>query len=64
VATTPYGESCDGVPRTPFPANEPQTMFDTSHILLISYPTWNQLLQIAAASAVLSVDGTPLSPCP
>lgn len=60
----PYGENCDGVPRTPFPATYPETQFRTTHMLLMSYATWNQLLVIAADPHVTSVDGTSLPPCP
>jgi hypothetical protein len=60
-----YPWTCDE-PRTstPPPLAEQQTAFAASHTLLISYPTWGQLTQIAASPQVVSVDGTPLYPCP
>ena len=38
--------------------------FATAHWLLISYPQWNQLMRIAAAPQVVSVEAAPLYLCP
>jgi hypothetical protein len=62
IGGAPYPWSCDGVPRTPEPT--PQSAFATRHYLLLSYPTWDRLLHIASSPQVVSVDGTPLYPCP
>jgi hypothetical protein len=62
IGGPPYPYSCDGVPRTPDPA--PKTTFATDRYLLISYPTWDKLLHSASSPKVVSVDGTPLYPCP
>jgi hypothetical protein len=62
IGGPPYPYSCDGVPRTPDPA--PQTTFATSHYLLVSSQTWDSLLHLASSPQVVSVDGTPLYPCP
>ena len=66
VALLPNGATwnCDGIPRTPFPANYIQTLYTTSHMLWMSYPTWDVLVQIASSPYVTSVDGEPGSPCP
>ncbi len=62
IGGPPYPYSCDGVPQTPEPT--PQTIFATSHYLLVSYQTWDSLLHLASSPQVVSVDGTPLYPCP
>jgi hypothetical protein len=62
IGGPPYPYSCDGVPRTPEPA--PQITFATSHYLLVSSQTWDSLLHLASSPQVVSVDGTPLYPCP
>jgi hypothetical protein len=62
IGGPPYPYSCDGVPRTPEPT--PEAIFATSHYLLVSYQTWDSLLHLASAPQVVSVDGTPLYPCP
>jgi hypothetical protein len=62
IGEPPYPYSCDGVPRTPEPT--PETTFASSHYLLVSYQTSNSLLHLASSPCVVSVDGTPLYPCP
>jgi hypothetical protein len=62
IGGAPYLWSCDGVPRTPEPT--PQSAFTTRHYLLLSYQTWDSLLHIASSPPVVSVDDTPLYPCP
>ena len=65
VGRDPYPWDCDE-PRTPVPPPlaERRAAFTASHMLLISYPVWDQLIQIASSPQVVSVDGTPLYPCP
>jgi hypothetical protein len=60
----PYPWTCDD-PRTPVPPSldEQRAIFTGTHTLLISYPTWERLVQIAASSLVISVDGTALYQC-
>jgi hypothetical protein len=62
IGGPPYPYSCDGVPWTP--EQTPQTTFAASHYLLVSYQTWDSLLHLASSPQVISVDGTPLYPCP
>lgn len=61
----PYPWDCDE-PRSfvPPPLAERRAAFSGSHTLLISYPTWEELQRIASSAQVISVDGTPLYPCP
>jgi hypothetical protein len=42
----------------------PEITFAANHYLLVSYQTWDSLLHIASSPQVVSVDGTPLYPCP
>ena len=60
-----YPWTCDE-PRsnTPPPLSVQQANFGAWHGLLMSYPTWDELLRIASAPQVVSVEGTPLYPCP
>lgn len=62
IGGPPYPYSCDGIPRMPEPT--PEITFATSHYLLVSYQTWDSLLHLASSPRVVSVDGTPLYPCP
>jgi hypothetical protein len=62
IGGPPYPYSCDGVPQTPEP--RPETTFATSHYLLISSQSWDRLLRLASSPQVVSIDGTPLYPCP
>jgi hypothetical protein len=59
-----YPWTCDD-PRTPVPPSldEQRAIFAGSHTLLISYPTWERLVQVAASPLVVSVDGTALYQC-
>jgi hypothetical protein len=60
-----YPWTCDE-PRSndsPPPA-EQLANFAAWHSLLMSYPTWDELVRIAASPQVVSVEGTPLYPCP
>jgi hypothetical protein len=59
-----YPWSCDE-PRSPTPPPLPdqRANFAVTHHLFISYPSWDQLTHIAAASQVVSVDGVALYPC-
>jgi hypothetical protein len=59
-----YPWTCDD-PRTPVPPSldEQRANFAGTHTLLISYPTWDRLLQIAASPLVVSVDGAALYQC-
>lgn len=57
----PWG--CDA-PHTPPPSrDERRAAFDRYHTLFISYPTWDQLKQIAASPHVISLYGGAY-PCP
>jgi hypothetical protein len=60
-----YPWTCDE-PRSdaPPPLAEQQANFAAWHGLLMSYPTWDELARIASSPQVVSVDGTPLYPCP
>ena len=60
-----YPWTCDE-PRsnTPPPLSVQRANFAAWHGLLMSYPTWDELLRIASAPQVVSVEGTPLYPCP
>lgn len=60
-----YPWTCDE-PRsnTPPPSTEQRTNFATWHGLLMSYPTWDELVRIASVPQVVTVEGTPLYPCP
>jgi hypothetical protein len=60
-----YPWTCDE-PRsnTPPPLSVQRANFATWHGLLMSYPTWEELLRIASAPQAVSVEGTPLYPCP
>jgi hypothetical protein len=60
-----YPWTCDE-PRSniPPPLSVQQANFGAWHGLLMSYPTWDELLRIASAPQVVSVEGTPLYPCP
>jgi hypothetical protein len=61
----PYPWTCDD-PRTPVPPSldEQRTIFAGTHTLLLSYPNWEHLVQVAASPLVLSVDGAVLYQCP
>ncbi len=60
----PYPWACDE-PRSPAPSlGARRAAFAVSRTLLMSYPAWDQLTQIAAALQVVSVEGDPLYPCP
>jgi hypothetical protein len=60
-----YPWTCDE-PRS----NEPPPLavlhanFAKWHGLLMSYPTWDELVRIASSPQVVSVEGTSLYPCP
>jgi hypothetical protein len=60
-----YPWTCDD-PPTPVPPSpaDQRAAFTGSHMLLVSYPTWDHLVQIAASPLVVSVDGTSLYQCP
>jgi hypothetical protein len=60
-----YPWTCDE-PRSnvPPPAAELRANFAAGHYLLMSYPTWDELMRIASSPQVVSVEGTPLYPCP
>jgi hypothetical protein len=60
-----YPWTCDE-PRSnePPPIAELLANFAAGHYLLMSYPTWDELMRIAASPQVVSVEGTPLYPCP
>lgn len=65
VPKEPYPWTCDE-PRSnlPPPPAERKSTYDTTHSLLLSYATWEQLTQIASLPQVVSVDGTYVYPCP
>ena len=65
IGGDPYPWTCDE-PRSPVAPSlaEQRAAFATAHWLLISYPQWNQLMRIAAAPQVVSVEAAPLYPCP
>lgn len=60
-----YPWTCDE-PRSndPPPLAEQRANFAAWHGLLMSYPTWDELEHIASSPQVVSVEGTPLYPCP
>ncbi len=60
-----YPWTCDE-PRSNVPPSvaEQQASFAAGHYLLMSYPTWDELTRIASSPRVVSVEGTPLYPCP
>lgn len=65
VGGNPYPWDCDA-PRTPVPPSlaEQRAAFAASHILYLSYPGQNQLIQIASSPQVVSVVGVALFQCP
>lgn len=60
-----YPWTCDE-PRSdePPPLAVLQANFAKWHGLLMSYPTWDELVRIASSPQVVSVEGTSLYPCP
>jgi hypothetical protein len=60
-----YPWTCDE-PRSdePPPLAVLHANFAKSHGLLMSYPTWDELVRIASSPQVVSVEGTSLYPCP
>jgi hypothetical protein len=64
-ARAPYPWTCDE-PRspTPPPLSDRQAAYAASHSLLLSYAVWDELVWIASAPQVVSVDGTYVYPCP
>jgi hypothetical protein len=64
-ARPPYPWPCDEPPSpTPPPLSDRQAAYAATHTLLISYPVWDELIWIASAPQVVSVDGTYVYPCP
>ncbi len=59
-----YPWTCDE-PRSnvPPPPAEQRANFAAWHGLLMSYPTWDELVRIASSPQVVSVEGTALYPC-
>lgn len=60
-----YPWTCDE-PRSndpPSPA-EQRANFAAGHYLLVSYPTWDELVRIASSPQVVSVEREVLYPCP
>jgi hypothetical protein len=60
-----YPWTCDA-PRSNDqpPLSVQRANFAARHSLLISYPTWDELMRIASSPQVISVEGTPLYQCP
>jgi hypothetical protein len=58
----PWG--CDD-PRTPTPPppNVQEAVYNASHTLLLSYPTWDELLWAASSPQVVSVDAATVYMC-
>ncbi len=59
-----YPWTCDD-PREPTPPSvaDQRASFAAAHTLLMSYPTWDELMHIASSPQVVSVENAPLYQC-